>query len=257
MPLSAITDHIKPGFPQTREGDNGITTDIEYSCTDAEFSAAAVEVGDDADPYPGNIKAIEKEPMENTAELTIRVSCEEVFESGEEGTGDLREISYEIEWVAVERSLFEHPQFRLGGGGTSELTALDVVEIGLWREEENPEHKAAFKFFDKQYNGLKELSTPAKLFATGLLMGLETWTDFAPVARKTSKYVNGPPPATSAGLKETPTGFPNLPTGYEWRKSADRSLRAGGQRKWDETEEWEGAKTILFDKTTIYWTGPA
>jgi hypothetical protein len=99
----------------------------------------------------------------------------------------------------------------------------------------------------------EELSDNAKKYCAGLNLGLESYEDFAPVARKVTAYAGGPPSSTQAGDKNTPTGIPGLPSGWEWRKSADRSMRAGGQTRWERVEEWTGAQKVLTDKTNIYF----
>jgi hypothetical protein len=258
LTLSDLEEYLKPDFPKITQGDNGTTTELEYIGEASEIEGIAI-VGASASPYAGIIKTVVSEVVEVSGLVNLRVTCEELFEAEEDTPGELREISYEIEWVKIGRPMLEHPQFRLGGGGDNGLEVSDVVNIEKWRNEKDEALKADFRFATDapgyEETG-QELSTNAKLFAVGILMGVEEWEDFAPVARKISRYVNGPPATTEAGEKDDPTGFPNLPEGYEWRKSADRSIRAGGQRKWDKTEEWEGAETVLVDKNQVYWSAP-
>jgi hypothetical protein len=48
--------------------------------------------------------------------------------------------------------------------------------------------------------------------------------------------------------------FPGKPIGYEWLKTADRSISQGGRKRWQKIEEWTGAKKVLVDKDEIFWT---
>ena len=101
-----------------------------------------------------------------------------------------------------------------------------------------------------------ELSAAAKMLAEGFNKRCEYFVEKVPVARQSETWVNGPPPAGTAGLKETPTGFPNLPSGYEWIKSADRAMRSGGQNKWQRDQEWLGAKKVLYDAANLFYDPP-
>ena len=104
-----------------------------------------------------------------------------------------------------------------GGGGANALATSEIIEIEFWRAPENTKAlKELYKYNASGYD--YELGTNAKYFARGIELGQETYEDKAPIAVKISEYVNGPPPETTAGLKEDPVGFPNLPAGFEWRK---------------------------------------
>jgi hypothetical protein len=108
-------------------------------------------------------------------------------------------------------------------------------------------------YLSKGSLGTDTLTANAQKFAKGIEKGLEYWVDKAPVCRKTETYVGGPPPISTAGQKENPIGIPNQPTGYEWIRSADRSLRRGSAGRWERTIEWLGADKVEADSTQIYW----
>ena len=257
MASELIIDHKKPGFPQTGKSENSTITTIEYIGLSSAIDSALPEVGDTWGDYPGRVKSVRFNPTENALYTDATVSMEATIDNETIETGTLRSISFEIRWVNVERSMFEHPQF--SEGGSSALSDSDIWDIEHWRLPENKkENRVAFEYLPEGGGDFSvvTLSTNAKLFAVGINLGQETWTDKAPVATKISEYVNGPPPETDAGNKQAPVGVPNVPSGYEWRKETADSTRAGGEFRWNLTEEWLGAKKVLVDKNEIYWGAP-
>ena len=137
--------------------------------------------------------------------------------------------TYEVEWAQVDRKLEQAPVFQ--SGGTYALDSDDLDEIDEWRNQSTASTRAT------KYAAL---SANAKVFVDKIKRGQESYIIFAPVARKTS-YTYQPPSASSAGKRQTPTGFPALPAGFVWLKTADRSTRTGTKGKWERTEEWTGA----------------
>lgn len=267
MAAESIIQYKKPEFPKIENTETGVTTRIEYIGNGvvgvgdaATISAALPAVGDTWGDYLGQVKSVSKEPKENSDILEVLITVEQPKDNTDIEPGERVSVSYEIRWVTVERPMLEHPQFAIGEGGANELKSADIADIEKWRAPENTrELRKEYKYkndifeFDYEYT----LTTNAKLFARGIELGQETWEDKAPIAIKISEYVKGPPPETSAGLKDDPDGFPNLPNGFEWRKETADSTRAGGALKWNLTEEWLGAKKILHDRNQIYWTLPA
>lgn len=261
MAAESIINLRKPGFPKIGKSENGATTTIEYIGATATLTAAVPSISTAWGDYLGTVKSTSIAPVENSKTSGISVLTVETelpIDNETIETGTLRSISYEIRWVTVSRSLLEHPQFAIGQGGANALTDEDIAAIELWKSPENGlQNKKNFLIpSDDEYDPSEPLSTNARLFARGLQLGQETWEDKAPVVAKISEYVGGPPPETDAGAKNTPTGFPNLPSGYEWRKETADSTRAGGETRWNLTEEWVGAKKILSDKNAIYWSAP-
>jgi len=257
MAAESIIDLKKPGFPVVEENETGTMTRIEYIGDTTTIEGSKPAIGDAWGDYAGTVTSSVVDPTEraDVSELTIQLELTKDNENAE--PGELKSISYEIRWVTVERSLYEHPQFAIGGGGLNELSAADIAELQLWQSPLNPPSlRKDYKYegADKYEN---ELSEDSKLFARGIELGQEVWEDKAPIAVKISEYVKGPPPETSAGQKDDPVGFPNLPEGYEWRKETADSTRDGGQTRWTLTEEWLGAKKVLIDRDQIFWTPPA
>jgi len=179
----------------------------------------------------------------------------ELPDERDDEAGERESENLEIEWVMVDRSMYEQPEFALDGGGAYALSASDVEDIEFWKREKKAAKKKAYKYSQAGSQDI-ELSDNARVFAKGIELGLESFEDYAPVARKTSTYTGGPPDESLAGQKDEPVGFTRLPSGYEWRKSADRNVTVGKRTRWERVEEWLGAYTLLYDKDQIFWGAP-
>jgi hypothetical protein len=259
MAAESIIEYKKPGFPKREDTENGSNTRIEYIGDTDTIFAALPGIGEIWGDYLGFVSNVGDEPTENVDITDAFVVITLTQDNEEPEPGTLTSVTTEIDWVTVERPMREHPQFAIGQGGANALTARDIADFDKWKSEENtPELRETYKYFDSQSAGgeFVDLSANAKLFARGYELGFETFEDKAPVARKSGEYVGGPPPTGNAGLKDTPTGFINLPSGYEWRKSADRATRTKGETRWQRDEEWEGAKKVFYDRVEIFWTSP-
>lgn len=254
MAAESIAAYRKPGFPVLDTSENSFRTLIQYIGPTATISAAEPDPGDAWGDFVGTVRSTSYNETESvgTAELTVVV---EILAESDEEPGTLESVTHEIDWAVVDRSMYEHPQFAIGKGGANALTSEDIADIQNWREEEDPAVKQLYQYATPA-DGSVSLSTNARLFARGIELGQDTFEDYAPVAMKTSTYVNGPPETSEAGQKEIPTGFPNLPAGYEWRKSADRSTTSGRRTRWEKSEAWMGAKFVLHDKDQIFWEAP-
>jgi hypothetical protein len=244
MASESIISYKKLEHPSYRVSDKSVRTDIEYvgpfSTLNATLSGE-LKRGLTWGDYPGRVTDIDIKGIEGTdlGELTVGVELE-VPSDGDFGFngGVLVSVAYEIDWVVVGRPLIEHPNF--SSSGSKRLTDEDLEKIATWEDEKTPENFSV-------------LSDNAKYYATGIMKGISSYDDFAPVLSKTTTYVGGPGPTSSAGMKDNPAGFPNRPSGYEWIKSADRSLRSGTRDKWDRTEQWTGAHAVLVDKNGLYY----
>jgi len=258
MAAESISAYRKPGFPKPETNENGKTTRIEYVGPTATLEPAIPAIGALWGDFEGTVRShslIPADGLDSTSELTIIVEL--ITESPEED-GTLESETFEIEWALVGRSMYEHPQFAIGGGAGSALLESDIAQLEMWKITTIAELKALYYFEDPKepgsYAGV--LSDNAKLFARGIELGQETFEDFAPVLRKTSTYTGGPPPESIAGQKDDPAGFPRKPAGYEFRKTADRHVTVGKRTRWERVEEWMGAKKILHDKDEIFWEQP-
>lgn len=248
-----LINYKKPEYPKREFGEAAVITRIEYIGDTETLEASLPVSGQEYGGYLGQVKSATIEPTEDVGISVAMITMEQPIDNTETQPGELTAISYEIRWIDVERSMYEHPDFN--EGGEFFLTKGDIYDIEKWRAPENTKDlRDNFKYDEQGYE--TTLSANAKMFAQGILLGLETYDDKAPVAIKISEYVGGPPPTTDAGLKEDPVGFPNLPEGFEWRKEAADSTRAAGATRWNLTEEWQGAKKVLFDRLKIYWLPP-
>jgi len=261
MVHESIRTLMRPGFPKETLDERSYRNTIEYVGKYADLKAANCLVGITWGNYPGRVTMADAQPLENPEFATLLVVVESKFGDAdypESGTGNLETQTHEIDWATVQRSLYEHPEF--ADGGSYSLTDEDRAALKNWERMSDVTYKKDFIYATNPdtwtggSSGTSTLSTNAQMLAKGLLKGIEYWEDYVPIARKTGTYSGGPPPEGEAGSKETPSGFPNLPTGYEWMKTADRSLKSGGQTKWQRSQEWTGAITILIDKDSIYWS---
>lgn len=248
MAAESIATYKKLVNPEYRVSDKSVRTDIDYigpySTLFATLSSS-LNRGQPWGDYPGLVTDINIRSIEGTnpviGELTVSVEYELTDGGGDFGIdpGESTGTVYEIDWTVVSRPLIEHKVF--ASGGFYSLDEEDLKKIAVWEADKT----------DANFIALG--SSNAEKYAYGILRGIESWDDFAPVLTKTTTYVNGIPPNSTAGFKDTPGGFPNMPSGYEWVKTADRSLRNGTRDKWDRTEQWSGSNKVLVDKNDIYY----
>jgi hypothetical protein len=260
MAAESILTFRRPGFPRTTNNETAFSTVVEYIGPLTTLEAARPVSNASWGDYTGRVKTTELEPIEGTDKAIMVVILEYKYEAGTNGTepGIPAEISLEVEWVMFQRSMYEHPVFAIGEGGDHALTSADIAAIEKWENEDNADEKALYKYKVKEDDTEYEtLSANAKMFARGIELGQSSWEDYSPVVRKTTNMLGGPPGISAAGQKDNPPSFDGGPAGYQWRKSADRGIKAGGQTKWERQEEWLGAKKVLTDKDEIFWTAPA
>ena len=257
MAAESILTYRKHGFPKTQNSEKSYQTIIEYVGPLATLASAEPAANSVWGDYDGYVTGSSLTPIEGTDKAELSITCEYSYDGSSGGAGTLKEISYEVEWEVFQRSMYEHPEFAIGQGGTYELASYDISDIENWKNEPDPALKSVYKYLVTSSSYESELTASAQMFARGIELGQETFEDYYPVIRKTSSYVSGLPGTSSAGAKETPPTFAGQPSGYEWRKSADRAIKAGGQTRWERVEEWVGAIKVLTDKSAIYWSAPA
>lgn len=246
----------RPGFPHQSFNDTSYTTDIEYVGLESDLLEASPAKGTAWGGYQGLVVSADLESLPGTSYAILTVVCERKFDTSEatEGTKLTNETSYEIDWADVQRTMYEHPQFSTGGANA--LSVEDYAALESWKAMKEVSYKKEYYYYTEgEEAGITAvLPANAKLFAIGIRKGIEHWVEKVPVAKRSDTYVLGPPPAGTAGQKEDPTGFPNLPDGYEWIRDADRALRSGGQSSWTNETTWLGAKKVWVDVDQIFWT---
>lgn len=260
MAAESILTYKKPNYPKTTKGKGGVQTVIHYigphSTLEAAEPARNAEWGD----YDGYVTRTYLEPnLDNTDHSLLIVNMEATYDAQDgaedpETAGTAQEITYEIEWTMFQRSIFEHPAFAPGAGGEYQLEEEDLAQIQLWEALENSTLKKDFQFYPDPSNPVEiSLGDNAVKCAKLILRGIDTYEDYAPVLRRTTKFANGNPSTTDAGLRDLsgPT-FAGKPSGYEWLKTADRSVRSDRDRQWNQVEEWIGAIRVLLDREDIF-----
>lgn len=256
MAEESIAALRKPGFPTTSNSEKTFQTTIEYIGEYATLAAAEPVSNALWGEFDGLVTTTNLSKIHGTSplygELTVVVEyAYSQADSPEQGVA--REVTYEVEWMLFTRSLYEHPAFAVGQGGMYALTSEDVAAIEMWKNEQDVPLKATYAYQGSPEDIAKSyLSGNAQKFAKAIELGLGTYEDFAPVFRRNTRYTNGLPNTSSAGLKEEPPQVPGVPQIYEWRKTADRAT-SNGQTRWDKSEEWIGAQKVLLDKINIYF----
>jgi hypothetical protein len=255
MADESIISSKRPGFPKLTATAAGLDTLIEYVGEYATLSGAGVVTGATWGNYAGTVDSADLDPIEGTSKaiLTVRM----IFKWGSaqygSGTGTETATVHEIEWADVQHPIYQHKVFR--SGGTYALDDDDLIQIRRWEEMDDPALKAEWKFYTDDEGATGTLSSNAQKLAKGMLLGIEYYVEKAPVLRKSTFYLNGPPPQSGGGVKESPGSFPQISglSGYEWLRSADRSLQTGTEKEWRRDQEWMGARKILVDAENIYW----
>lgn len=255
MAAESILTYKKPNYPKTTKGKNGVQTVIHYIGPHSTLSAAEPDRNATWGDYQGYVTRTYLEPeLDNTDTSLLIVDMEATFDAtadpGQAGT--VQEITYEVEWTMFQRSVFEHPAF--SAGGEYELSDDDIVAVQLWEAGNNHENKKDFKYVPAEDDPVAvALSASAKKCAQFILKIGDTYEDYAPVLRRTTKYANGNPSTTNAGLRDlSGPSFAGKPQAYEYRKTADRSVRTDRDRQWNQVEEWIGAKKVLYDRDQIF-----
>lgn len=175
--------------------------------------------------------------------------------------------TYEVEWVEIDRPLYLHPIFAVGGAGKFALTAIDVAMIDRWEQEDDPSLRSAYQYkvpsgttyptgfpaptLTAQMIGgtaydIFTLSSNGQAYAAKRLKGIDSYRLWAPVARQTIETY-GLPESNPCGLIEDPPGAIGAPSGYTYQRSAQRAVKTGRYGKWQQIQEWQGADTIDTD----------
>lgn len=158
---------------------------------------------------------------------------------------------YEIDSTQVEKPLLQHPAF-------SELTAAQRQGCRAWDDETDTDAKASFQYWKRDKDGntvgsVQSLDSDQTKYATLRLFGVEAFPDFAPLARKTSKYRgNTTPDVDDCGQKIDGDPFDGVPADYEWLALRDSATKQGEGSDWIRVQEWQAARKILLDKDELF-----
>ena len=156
---------------------------------------------------------------------------------------DPTQPQYEIEWTQLEKAIEQHPRYRKGWtapGGTAvtrKQFALIQEYIGA-----NSDRRNEIFNFDTSL-GLLEGEPLALELLCKKLRGIESYTIEAPIVRSTAPMMSPNSRRSAGDLVVTPP-VPGYPTGYSWKRTADRSTRTGRHGKWQNSKEWTGVEDI-------------
>ena len=194
----------------------------------------AVMVGSPSDFKVDSVR-IAKQPG-GSGEMTVVLTPAPI----EDYTFENNEV-LEVEWLEVSKKLEEHPFFLkaefVNGAtnGTAALTADDLDKIAAWKNASGVTDRVA---------AWGTLSANAKIFVNYLKVGVDSYVQYAPVARRTTKY-SAAPTLGKCGRRSNPPAAIKI-DGYEYLKTADRLTK---DRTWTRVEEWTGA---LYVDHTLY-----
>lgn len=257
MPHEFIRYALQEGFPKITNDERSYRTQLRYIDDYWKLEQFNPPANSTWGLYDGRVASSRLDPITGTNPLKgiLEVTCEYFYDSSVNASGGTaREVTFEVEWVMFQRSMYEHPEFAIGGGGTYQLTSYDIAGIEAWKNQTDPALRERYLW--QGATSPQPLSTNAKMFARGIELGQEFYEDYAPVIRRIINYTGATPSSTDAGDKGGEPSFPGKPSGYEWRKIADRAVQVDGQTRWNRVEEWIGAEEVLTDKANIYWTAP-
>lgn len=155
---------------------------------------------------------------------------------------------YEVEWVEVQKPVEQHPIFH---SGEFSLSIQDWTDVAAWEDE--PDAALRREFMYKGADGDDViLGTPARKLAEKKAHGTTSYMVFPPVLRRTQARRTNVSSSAAGGRQDPPEEFGTLPkqpngSAYVWFKTADRSVRAGKNGKWQRVEEWTGFDHIDED----------
>jgi len=264
MPEDTLIDYLREGYPKQSDTAEGYQTILEYIGPQSTIFGV-IEKGKAWGDYQGVVKDLQGEPITGTDPLLATLSIRMLRGLGDSAessrTGIEQETIYEIDWVDITKPFIDHPAFAKGAG-RYEIGKEERLYCLQWDEMDVPEFKVQYKYYPGRYSEW-DGKTESKLdvltgegaiqYAIGRLLGIEYYVEKVPVLRKSTTYVDGVPPQNGAGSKENPSAFPEIPAGYEFIRSADRSTSTGKHNEWRRDQEWLGAKKVLVDSFALYY----
>jgi len=247
------------GYPRDVETFSGRSFTYAYRGPSATLAAKRPKPNDDWNGYPVESTSIYQLEASTISELLIEVRSPDMA-AATAAAAELvnNEFPYhEVEAVPVEKSLRTHPVFNT-------MTAAEWAEIDAWIEEKDTAARAAYQWWTRDANGEKTgsvntLGTTAKPtksqqdFAKAYLLGVQSYTEYATVARETRLFSgNDKPSSADCGVKTGGDPFTGVPSSLEWIKTSERAFKQGRSFRWTKTTEWTGVKKVLVDKSNFY-----
>lgn len=248
----ALLDYLRPDYPKTTVDATGIRITYVMRGLKSVIDPLKVGIGSTFNGY--RVERTNEDTLANSGYIDYTVEAYYTFPSSTTQQDDDQYPFYEIDQVQIEKSLKQHPAF-IG------FVAADWQAINAWENESDQALKAAYQYYLRDKDNVAggsvqtltgTTSTGQKAYAYLRLRGTESFLDFAPVVRRTTKYRGtNAPSSADAGQKTSAPSY--APSGYEWLKTADRVSKQGVKSiDWIRQEEWTGARKVLLDKDEIF-----
>ncbi|MBK8477801.1 MAG: hypothetical protein IPL39_16295 [Opitutaceae bacterium] len=226
MPL---IDYLRPDYPTQTVDSGGIRRTYAMRGPTATLAPLVPGIGA---AFEGNlVEATSSNKIGTSAFSDVIVSTMQSFATATAEVTDDQYPFFEIDQVQIEKNLRQHPVF-------AGFQAGDWAAVTAWEAELEATAKSNFQFYFRTNEGQPTGSlltlagtetTGAKAFARLRLRGVESFLDFAPVVRRTTRYRGSAAPS-SADAGQKSSAPPYAPAGYEWLKTTDRvSNREPGQ----------------------------
>jgi len=253
--MAVLMDYLRPGYPKQSVDVNSSRWTYVFRGPTATLAPLRPAANSGFDSH-GLVERTTIEELDNPDFCEITVETVQTFALTTAAITDDQFPYWEIDQVQIEKNLRQHPAF-IG------FTAAEWIAIDAWDQELDNAQRQVFSYWvrDKQGDPVGSpitltgtTTTGPKGFAVLRLLGVESFLDFAPVVRKTSKYRGSTAPSSAdAGQKVTAPTY--APSGYEWLKTADRVSKTGSRsNEWTRQEEWTGARKVLLDKDELFTT---
>ena len=252
MPL---IDYLRPDFPKVATDATGIRRTYLMRGPTATLQPLIPAINNTwSDGY--KVTNTHREPIGTSSWSDVTVETLQAFEQAVTTQETSQEYPFwEIDQVQIEKSLLQHPRF-------ISFSTADWAAVTAWEGEMDNALKAAFQYYLRDKDGAPTGTVQAltgttsagqKAFANLRLLGVESFLDFAPVVRKTSKYFGDAAPNSADAGQKTADAPTYAPSGYEWLKTADRVSKQGLRgNEWLRQEEWTGARKVLVDKDSLF-----
>lgn len=248
----ALTDFLRPDYPKLSTDSTGVRRTYVFRGLKTAIDPVRVSPGM---MFAGNpVDRTGEEPIATSGWIDYTVETFYTFPQATEQVDDDQYPFYEIDQVQIEKNLRQHPLF-------AAFSNADWLAVNAWEDEIDQSLKQAYQYYIRNKDGesdgsLLTLTGSATVgqvaYARLRRLGVESYLDFAPVVRRTTKYRgNAAPSSADAGQKTTAPSY--APTGYEWLKTCDRVSKQGTRStEWLRQEEWTGARKVLIDKDGIF-----